>query len=107
MTTVRILKDGIGYKSFECCGHAGYASEGEDIVCASVSAATDLVIDIFESLSVGFDLEIDEEKAYVKCTVKENNSSDAVNGVLDGYCRYLKDVSAAYPENLECILTEV
>ncbi|MBO4343452.1 MAG: ribosomal-processing cysteine protease Prp [Clostridia bacterium] len=106
MTTVRILKDGAGYKSFECSGHSGFAKEGEDIVCASVSSATELIVDILERFSVGFSLEIDKKRAYVKCTLKENKN-DAVNAVLDGYCRYIKDVSSEYPDYLKCILTEV
>ncbi len=107
MTTVRILKDAAGYKSFECSGHSGFAKEGEDIVCASVSSATELIIDILERFSVDFSLDIDKKKAYVKCTVNDKDKTDIINAVLDGYCRYIKDISSEYPDYLKCILTEV
>ena len=39
MTKVLIKRDRTGhYLSFHCKGHAGYAEEGEDIVCAGISA---------------------------------------------------------------------
>ena len=39
MTKVLIRRDRAGhYLSFHCKGHAGYAEEGEDIVCAGISA---------------------------------------------------------------------
>ncbi len=39
MTKVQIFKTGDGkYRSFRCSGHSGYAPEGEDIVCAAISA---------------------------------------------------------------------
>ncbi|MBO5998074.1 MAG: ribosomal-processing cysteine protease Prp [Lachnospiraceae bacterium] len=39
MTTVTVCRTHDGfYDRFECHGHAGYAEEGEDIVCAGISA---------------------------------------------------------------------
>ena len=47
---------------FDCLGHAGYAEEGEDIVCAGISA---LVINTINSLGVytkeNFSTDSDEE----------------------------------------------
>lgn len=37
------------YLGFDCFGHAGYAQEGEDIVCAGISA---LVINTINSLGM-------------------------------------------------------
>ena len=44
MTRLTFLKDGIHYVGFSCKGHSGYACEGEDIVCASISTAVELVV---------------------------------------------------------------
>ena len=39
MTKITIFRNHDGeYLGFDCLGHAGYADEGEDIVCAGISA---------------------------------------------------------------------
>lgn len=40
MTTVEITHQGKWIAGFKASGHTGYAEEGEDIVCAAVSAIT-------------------------------------------------------------------
>ena len=40
MTTVRFRTEGNRVTGFDSVGHSGYAEEGEDIVCAAVSAIT-------------------------------------------------------------------
>ena len=51
---------------FDCLGHAGYAEEGEDIVCAGISA---LVINTINSLGVytkeKFSTDSDEETGMI------------------------------------------
>ena len=52
---------------FDCLGHAGYAEEGEDIVCAGISA---LVINTINSLGVytkeKFSTDSDEETGMIR-----------------------------------------
>ncbi len=40
MTAIEIVKHNGEYRGFECHGHAGYAEEGEDIVCSAISVLT-------------------------------------------------------------------
>ena len=47
MINVCMIKENGHYKKFVIDGHAGYAEEGEDIVCAAVSA---LVINAINSI---------------------------------------------------------
>lgn len=47
MIQVQTIKENGHYKKFMISGHAGYADEGEDIVCAAVSA---LVINTINSI---------------------------------------------------------
>jgi len=47
MIRVQTVKENGHYKKFIICGHADYADEGEDIVCAAVSA---LVINTVNSI---------------------------------------------------------
>lgn len=49
MITVTVTKKNNAYTEFTSSGHAGYAEEGQDIVCAAVSA---LVINTVNSLEV-------------------------------------------------------
>lgn len=48
MITIEIKKSGGDYASFSCRGHAGYAEEGYDIICAAVSALTVNTINAIE-----------------------------------------------------------
>ena len=68
MTKVFIYKNEknecVGFKTF---GHAGYAEEGEDIVCAAISV---LVINTMNSIEALTDtkasLDTDEEEGYIE-----------------------------------------
>lgn len=48
MIIAEIKKSGEDYISFSCKGHAGYAEEGYDIICAAVSALTVNTINAIE-----------------------------------------------------------
>ena len=54
------------FTGFDCLGHAGYAEEGEDIVCAGISA---LVINTINSLGIytkeKFSTDSDEETGMI------------------------------------------
>ena len=63
MTKITIFRNRDNeFLGFECLGHAGYAEEGEDIVCAGISA---LVINTVNSLGLytkdAFSTDSDEE----------------------------------------------
>lgn len=51
MITVEIRKSGTEYTGFSCKGHAGYAEEGYDIICAAVSALTVNTINSIEQFT--------------------------------------------------------
>ena len=110
MTSVRftMTQDGF-YRAFETEGHAGHGHVGNDVVCAAVSASTELVITILEKFSVDFKLEIHEESARVRCELSDasENERQAAKRVLDGYRDYLTAVAEEYPHNLKCrMITE-
>ena len=63
MITITILKNKKeAFVGFDCIGHAGYAPEGEDVICAGVSA---LVINTVNSIAyltkTKFSTDSDEE----------------------------------------------
>ncbi len=54
------------YTGFRVDGHAGYAEEGEDIVCAAISALTTNTINsIMEFTEDEPDIDEDEEEGYM------------------------------------------
>ena len=60
MTTIEVFHRGALISGFSAKGHTGYAEEGEDIVCAAVSALAELLAteiaedkDAFASLESG------------------------------------------------------
>ena len=66
MTKITIFRNRDNeFLGFECLGHAGYAEEGEDIVCAGISA---LVINTVNSLGLytkdAFSTDSDEEAGH-------------------------------------------
>ena len=111
MTRVNVKKsDKTFLMSIETKGHSGYSQEGSDIICAAVSTACELVINILESFSVDIELEIDAEKPYFCCNVlqNENNFSkmDTIQHIAQGYVKFIGDLSDTYPMYLK-ISTEV
>ena len=111
MTRVVVKKSALtGVTLISAEGHSGYAQEGSDIVCAAVSSANELVINILESFSADISLDIDAEKAYFCCKVlqTENNSKkkDELQRIAKGYVKFIGDLAEAYPDYLK-ISTEV
>ena len=51
MITIEIRKSGDSYAGFSSKGHAGYAEEGYDIICAAVSALTVNTINSIEQFT--------------------------------------------------------
>lgn len=70
MITVTVSKKDDSYREFLSRGHAGYAEEGQDIVCAAVSA---LIISTVNSLEIltkdRFQLE--ERDGYIRIRFSE------------------------------------
>ena len=64
MITVTVSKKSSSYTEFVSRGHAGYAEEGQDIICAAVSALIVNTVNSLERLTKDrFDL--DEKDGYV------------------------------------------
>lgn len=67
MTKITIFKNHDDkYLGFTCLGHAGYADEGEDIVCAGISALTINTINSLDLYTAEkFETELDEESGEI------------------------------------------
>ena len=80
MTKITIFRNqDQAFLGFDCLGHAGYAEEGEDIVCAGISA---LVINTINSLGVytkeKFSTDSDEETGMITQGIQNTYGNDYI-----------------------------
>ncbi len=78
---------------FEISGHAGYGTEGNDIVCAAVSSCTMLVCNcITENFKANADVKVEENR--ITLTLKEQSS--AAEQLITAFYRHLEALSEDY-----------
>lgn len=84
------------FSGFSLDGHAGYAEEGSDIVCAAVSSMANLVCNAAEAF--GADAEITEgtDDAYLSYHLLSENEQ-AVR-LLSVFYNELKELETLYPD---------
>ena len=70
MITVTVSRRQNSYISFTSRGHAGYAEEGQDIVCAAVSVLVINTVNSLEQLTKDH-IEVKEDDGYVSFTFME------------------------------------
>lgn len=76
-------------------GHAGYAEQGKDIVCAAVSALTQNLINSMESLTEDIiDYEID--KGYTKIAYKDLSEKGCL--LVDSFFVGISMLANTYPD---------
>ena len=101
MILVDVLKEGKGIKEIKIKGHSGYDEIGKDIVCSSVSTAVILTINLLEKLNVDFDYVSDEKIPLISLMVKNVNSNDLVNTLLENLVDNLSKVQEEYNKYLK------
>ena len=109
MTTVTFHTEGSRITGFDAAGHSGYAQEGEDIVCAGVSA---LVINALNSIERFTDDETscvsDEDTGSIEFRFDGIPSHDATL-LLDSMILGLEEIedSNEYEQYIDIIFKEV
>ena len=84
------------YVSFSCKGHAGYSSNGKDIVCAAVSMLVINTINSIETLtSCKFNQEQDDSCGFVRITFIDPVTDD-VKLLLDSLVLGITDIIKNY-----------
>ena len=87
---------------FLISGHSGFAEEGEDIVCASVSSAAYMVANtILEVMKVNAKAEVSDAK--MKLTVNKEQRH-ITKDILLGLKLHLEALAEQYPEFLETLM---
>lgn len=87
---------------FEISGHAGYGTEGNDIVCAAVSSCTMLVCNcITENFKADADVKVEENRI----SLILNEYSGAAVQLLTAFYSHLEALSEDY-DNIKLSLNE-
>ncbi len=103
MTTLTLLKKKQRLIGFRCEGHSGYAEEGEDIVCASISSMTQFCICCAEELKIPLAYRRDE--ALLECSVmRPDPIFSGLLAALEKQAGYLQE---DYPEFICLEIMEV
>lgn len=93
---------------FEVNGHAEYAQEGEDIVCAAISVLTINTINSIEAFTEDkFRVDVDEESASIRFSLEEGPSRECLlllNSLILGLQR-MEDEQ--YADFIDIIFEEV
>jgi len=94
MTALTMLKDQNGLIGFYCEGHSGYDDAGQDIVCASISTATQFCVKYLEKKGISHTLTVRE--ALIEC--KADRFSKEFEDLLNILCDLAEDLAEEYPE---------
>ena len=93
MIKININKDEITIK-----GHSGYAEEGFDIVCASVSSISITTVNAL--LSIDEDcIEYEEKDGYLNIKIKKHN--ETIDKLIDNMINLLKGLEKNYKKYIE------
>ena len=104
MTKATFYFDGNVPYGFLISGHSGFAQEGEDIVCASISSASYMVANtITEILKVDADIDVNDAKMKL---IVNKEQRHITKDILLGLKLHLEGLEEQYPEFLKT-LTEV
>ena len=110
MTKIDIFRDKLGnIAKFECNGHSGYADEGSDIVCASVTSVIYAAMNGIENvLKIPFGYE--QGDGYIYCVMPEELNeieTKHINILLESMFLLLKELEKQYPDNVSVSELEV
>ena len=94
MITVTIYKDSGQYAGFTARGHAGYAEEGFDIVCAAASALTINCLNSLEAFTED-SFRGEEKDGFVSCRFPQELSEQG-RLLMDSMVLGLTDIENSY-----------
>ena len=110
MTKLVFFRSGGVFYGFEEQGHTGYGEEGDDVLCAALSAMTMLIINTVEvAYASSVDFTIDEETTNIrvrsKAALPEYEEDElkryAVSGLFLAYYKQIEDMLEEYYDYLD------
>ena len=104
MTKIEFIRDEQGYYGFSAKGHAGDLPEGENIVCAAISAAVELTeCQLSDVLLLETDVRVEPKTAAVSVRLKTAQAQ--AQPPIAALRMYLEELAQNYPRFLK--ITEV
>ncbi len=95
--------DGDRITGFSVSGHSGYAEQGEDIVCAAVSAIVTMAEATINDVC-GAKAKVRVKDARVSLTLPAScDEEDAVQAVLSGMLLTLVNLKEDHPDHIEVL----
>lgn len=85
------------YKNLKITGHAGYADQGKDIVCASASS----IILSSVNLAIEFNKDVKYTDDLNKIEIINNTNDENVKKVFSNMITCLEDLERQYPDNIK------
>ena len=110
MTKLVFFRSGGVFYGFEEQGHTGYGEEGDDVLCAALSAMTMLIINTVEvAYASSVDFTIDEKTTNIrvksKAALPEFEEDElkryAVSGLFLAYYKQIEDLIEEYYDFLD------
>jgi uncharacterized protein YsxB (DUF464 family) len=109
MIRARFINKGGSIRSFEVSGHAGYADDGSDIVCASVSSAVQMAVNTITEV-IGLAAEVNSDGNLIRLRLPKSDSGNktaAAQAVINGLRLHLSILSEQYEETISIEDSEV
>ena len=85
---------------FEISGHSGYADEGSDIICASISSCAYMVVNTITDI-VHLDANVLVNDGYMKVMLDSNDAAK-VQDLLRGFELHAKELAKDYRNFIRC-----
>ena len=106
MIKITVYRNSDGYTGFKSQGHAGYAEEGYDIICAAVSVLTVNMINSIEAFTHDC-FHVKQKDGFIECRFVQPLSEASVL-LMDSMILGLQDIEKDYGnEYIRLIFKEV
>ena len=105
MTRCEFFTEGDRITGFSVSGHSGYAENGNDIVCAAISAVVTMAeATINDVCGAKAKVRVKDEDARITLTLPTScDEEDAVQAVLAGMMLTLSSLRDDYPDYIEVL----
>lgn len=90
-------------KGFKMNGHADFADIGSDVVCAAVSSAVQLTVNLLAE----FDCEPDVSAADNTVECRVTASANTASSILEQLKLHFKSILEEYPKTIKITISEV
>lgn len=95
-----MIEVSVGQDGIKMSGHANYAKEGQDIVCAGVSTLVQTLIESIENLTKD---KIEYDISPGRVDIKYGDLSEKSRALVDSFFIGVSMIADGYPENVRIV----